>query len=91
MMEQQTIEVRLPEGPVCEVRGGEDVTCILPVANLAAWHELYGGHLGRVVLAGGDGEGMAGYVTWQEGEEPEGQWPVLHPRSDVVDPAPEGE
>lgn len=86
MMEQQTIEVRLPEGPVCEVRGGPGVTCILPLANLAAWHELYGGHLGV-----DHGEGASVYVTWQEGEEPEGQWPALHPRPDVVDPAPEGE
>jgi len=86
----QTIEVRLPEGPVCEVRGGLGATCILPLANVAGWHELFGGHLARVLLAGGDGEGDLGYVTWREGDgSEEGQWPILHPRPDLVDPAEE--
>lgn len=84
----QPIEVRLPEGPVCEVRGGLGATCILPLANVAGWHELFEGHLARVLLAGGEGD--PGYVTWQGGDgSEEGQWPILHPRPDLVDPAEE--
>lgn len=91
MAEVETIEVQLPEGPQCAVDGGQGVSCILPLANGASWHEVYGGHLGRVVLAAGDGEGMVGYVTWQEGNESEEKEPgapaiTLYARPDVVDP-----
>jgi hypothetical protein len=82
MAEVETIEVRLPEGPQCAADGGQGVSCILPLANLAEWHSVYGGHLGRVT---------GGYVSWQEGNEPPEKEPgapaiTLYARPDVVDP-----
>ena len=87
-----TIEVRLPEGPVCGVEAG-DASCILPMANLAGWHEVYSGHLAKVALPpfpGGE-DGYTGYVTWQEGEGEDPESVMLQLRPDVVDPAPEEE
>lgn len=83
-----TIVVRLPEGPTCAAPIGEDVKCMLPLANGASWHEMYGGHLANVTLPPypGQDEGYTGYVTWQEGA-PEGDEEgfMLTLRPDVVD------
>lgn len=78
-MADKEIVVVLPEGAQCEGTPAEewglDVKCIVPMQNEPVWHDVYSGHLARVLV---DGEAVR-YLTWWGDAEP-----MLRP--DIVDP-----